>query len=85
MTKFHHTKALQKGDRVTVRLSDGYVGRATVMLHWRPDSQSPYPATGYMKVLYDDGVRRVRTIDEWLATPLEPLDLLAEISDVSSD
>ena len=72
---FHHNRVLQEGDRVTVRLSDGFVGKATVVKHYRSDGRTD----GYMHVRYDDKRRHVRTIDDWLATPLETLDLLAEI------
>lgn len=73
--RFKHTKPLNPGDRVTVHLSDGFVGRATVIKHILQDWG------GHMKVRYDDKERRLRTVDDWLCVPLETLDLLAEIAD----
>jgi hypothetical protein len=77
MKHFIHVKQLGEGDRVLVKLSDGYVGKATVVKHTilRLNDQS----YGYMRVRYDDRQRRLRTIDDWLAIPLDPLDLLAEL------
>jgi acyl-CoA thioesterase FadM len=80
MARFNHTKRLKKGDRVLVHLRDGYVGKATVVKHSRityiPDQDC---FVGALHVVYDDKVRRMRTIDDWLATPLSALELLAEI------
>jgi len=80
MAHFNHTKRLKKGDRVMVRLSDGYVGRATVVKHILTGydvEQQRY--TGALHVVYDDKVRRTRTISDWMAAPLSALELLAEI------
>lgn len=73
MKRFKHTKPLNAGDRVTVYLSDGYIGKATVVSH------TVHYHGGWMKLRYDDKVRRLRTVDDWLCVPLGTLDLLAEI------
>ena len=82
MAHFNHTKRLKKGDRVMVRLSDGFVGRATVIKHTLGATvvnYISYPCGGHLHVVYDDKKRRLRTIDDRLAEPLDALELLAEI------
>lgn len=81
MKGFHHTKRMRPGDRVTVRLSDGYVGRATVVEHVRYYSPSG-DVCGHVKVRYDDKIRRLRTVDDQLCEPLDALDLLAELGEL---
>jgi hypothetical protein len=77
--KFNRTKNLGADTRVTVRLHNGYVGRATVVKHIRHYDAYGRLCGGSLHVSWDDKVRRLRTADDHLATPLDALDLLAEL------